>query len=217
MRLHQSGDCVVHQVDATLACRQQRKQQRAHDGPEGVVGNQRGDDRDDQEAGEGENAEDVEIFLPSAKKVAHPFDWRRVIVDALNQPRQALGKQVVADMRGPARVTGISIGNMAGLARKVEGELSGLDLACVCVLREFGHTQMVMVAGLVLHLGEDAAGILAKNCIERDERLENSAPLELVQPPHAVEDGRERRLFDRRQIACFEGLFGSIQYVFELS
>ena len=94
--------------------------------------------------------------------------------------------------------------------------LSGLDFACVCVLGQFGDAQMVVVAGLILHVGEDAAGVLAKDGVEGDERLEHGAPFELVQAPHAVEDRGERRLLDGREIACLEGLLGAIEDVLQL-
>ena len=72
------------------------------------------------------------------------------------------------------------------------------------------------MAGLVLHLGEDTGGVLAKDGVEGDQRLENGAPFELIQSPHAVEDGGERRLLDRGEVSGFEGLFGAIEDVFEL-
>src|SRR4030088_2235091 len=127
------------------------------------MGDQRRDDSYDQKAGEREDAEDVEVFLPSAKEAAQPFDGRGVIADALVQQGLTLGKQVVADVHGAARVTGISVGNAAGLTRKLEGEPSGFDFACVGVFGGVRDAQMVVVPGLILHVGEDTAGVLAKN------------------------------------------------------
>jgi hypothetical protein len=119
-------------------------------------------------------------------------------------------------VRGAARVTGISVGGAAGLTRKVKRKLSGFDFACVCVLCQFRHAEMVVVPGLILHVGEDAAGILAKNRIECDQWLKDGAPFELIEPTHTVENCGEWRLLDWGQIARFEGLFGSIEYVLEL-
>src|SRR5258708_29269594 len=126
------------------------------------MGNKRRNERDDQKAGKREDAEDVEILLPSAKEAAQPFDWRGVIVDALAQKGKALGEQVVADMHGAACVTGISVGNAAGLTRKLQRKLGGFDFACVCGFRQFGDPHVVSVPGFFLPLGEDATGILAE-------------------------------------------------------
>ena len=44
---------------------------------------ERRDDGDDEKAGKGEDAEDVEILFPSAEKAAQALDWRGVVADAL--------------------------------------------------------------------------------------------------------------------------------------
>ena len=112
-----------------------------------------------------------------------------------------------------AGMTGISVGDAAGFLREFESKLSGFDFACVCVFCQLCDPHVVSVAGLIFHLREDAGGVLSKYGVECDQRLQYSAPLELVQAPHAVENGREWRLFDWRQIVCFEGLLCSIEDV----
>src|SRR5438270_7187924 len=119
-------------------------------------------------------------------------------------------------MHGAARVTGISLGSAAGLTRQVKGEPSSFDFAGVCVFCQFSDPQMIVVSGLVFHVGEDATGVLPEDGVEGDQWLENSAPFELVQAPHTMENCGERRLLDWGQTACFESLLGSIQYVFQL-
>ena len=104
----------------------------------------------------------------------------------------------------------------AGFACEVQGDLGGLDFACVGVVGEFGDSHVVVVAGLVFHVREDVGGILAEDRVECDERLEDVAPLELIEAAHAVENCGEGRLFDRREWAGSEGFVGAIEDVFEL-
>ena len=102
--LHQSGKRVVYQVDAALAGWQKREQERGHHRPESVMGDQRRDDGNNEKTGNREDAKNVEIFIPPAEKAAKPLHGRGVISDALAEQRQTFGKQVIADMHGPAAV-----------------------------------------------------------------------------------------------------------------
>ena len=97
-----------------------------------------------------------------------------------------------------------------------ESDLSGLYLAGVGIVRQLCDPHVVGVAGLVLHLREDAGGVLSKDGVECDQGLEHSAPLELVQAPHAVENGGEWRSLYGRKFTGLEGFLGAIKDVLQL-
>ena len=168
--------------------RQKGEQKSSDDGPEGVVRNQRRDDGYDEQDRENEGAEDVEVFVPAAEDAAQSFYRRRMVADLVVEEGYAFGEEVVADVLDAARVAGIVVGGAARLVCEFERDLSRLDFAGIGALGEFGDAHVIGVAGLVFHVGEDVRGVLTEDCVEGDQGLEHSAPFELVEAPHAVED-----------------------------
>ncbi len=177
---------------------------------------ERRDDGDDEGDGEDEGSEDIEVFVPATEDGADPLHGRRMVADALAEQREAFGEEVVADVLDAAGVARVVVRHVAGFDGELEGDLSGFDFAGVGVFGEFGDADVVGVASLVFHVGEDVAGVLAEDCVEGNQGLQDVAPFELVQAAHAVEDRGEGGLLDGRHGAGGEGFVGAIEDVFEL-
>ncbi|MEI9981161.1 MAG: hypothetical protein WDN23_19565 [Edaphobacter sp.] len=136
--LHQGGDGVVDEVDGALRRRDESEKKRSHDRPEGVVRNQRRNDGDDEQTGEGEDAEDVEVFFPSAEEAAQALDGWAMVVDALAEGGEAFGEEVVADVGAAVGEARIGVPGFCGLAGEVEGNLRCFDFAGVGVPGQLG-------------------------------------------------------------------------------
>ncbi len=85
------------------------------------------------------------------------------------------------------------------------------DFAEVGVARHLSNPLVVHGSRLVFHLREGAGRVLAKNRVKRNQRLQNGAPLALIQSPHAVKRHRERRIFNGRKLSGGEGLVRTIE------
>ena len=133
LSLEERGDGAVDEIERALRGWKQREQECEHDGPEGVVRDQRRDDGDDEQEGEGEGSEDVEVVVPATDEGAEAVDWGRVVADALGEEAEALCEEVVADVADAAGIAGIGAWSSAGVAGEVEGALRGLDFIEVCV------------------------------------------------------------------------------------
>jgi hypothetical protein len=114
---------------------------------------------------------------------------------------------------GEARV---GVGSLGGLASEVERNLRGFDFAGVGVAGQLGDAEVVEMASLVFHNGEDVGGVLTEDRVKGDEGLKHEAPFILIEAAHAVERGGKRRLLDGWKVAGAKGLFGAVEDVFEL-